>query len=136
MGMSHCRFSSVSALTPGPSCQVRGLTRRPVSSEEAALGCFFEGEGARSTAAHILNAASSRSHCIFTLHVEAEAGVGSAEKVTSSKLHLVDLAGSERLKKTHVTGESLREATAINKSLTFLEQVGWAAQLEGCIQGE
>lgn len=110
--------------TLAPCSQVRGLTRRPVASEEQALACFFEGEAARSTAAHYLNAASSRSHCIFTVHVEAEAGVGAAEKVTSSKLHLVDLAGSERLKKTHVTGESLREATAINKSLTFLEQVG------------
>jgi hypothetical protein len=39
-----------------------------------------------------------------------------------SKLNLVDLAGSERTKKTAVTGQQLKEATYINKSLTFLEQ--------------
>jgi kinesin family protein 6/9 len=40
-----------------------------------------------------------------------------------SKLHLVDLAGSERIKKSGAQGISLKEATYINKSLTFLEQV-------------
>jgi len=35
----------------------------------------------------------------------------------------VDLAGSERSKKSGATGISLKEATYINKSLTFLEQV-------------
>lgn len=40
-----------------------------------------------------------------------------------SKLHLVDLAGSERTKKTGSSGITLKEATFINKSLSFLEQV-------------
>jgi kinesin family protein 6/9 len=40
-----------------------------------------------------------------------------------SKLHLVDLAGSERTKKTGSSGLTLKEATYINKSLSFLEQV-------------
>jgi kinesin family protein 6/9 len=40
-----------------------------------------------------------------------------------SKLNLVDLAGSERLGKTNSDGITLKEATYINKSLTFLEQV-------------
>jgi hypothetical protein len=47
----------------------------------------------------------------------------STEKVIYSKLHLVDLAGSERIKKSGASGISLKEATYINKSLTFLEQV-------------
>eukprot|EP01023_Acetabularia_acetabulum_P016698 TRINITY_DN18255_c0_g1_i4.p1 TRINITY_DN18255_c0_g1~~TRINITY_DN18255_c0_g1_i4.p1 ORF type:complete len:693 (+),score=147.99 TRINITY_DN18255_c0_g1_i4:204-2081(+) len=36
---------------------------------------------------------------------------------------MVDLAGSERAGKTGAKGKSLKEATHINKSLTFLEQV-------------
>ena len=42
-----------------------------------------------------------------------------------SRLTLVDLAGSERTKQTGATGEAMREAAAINKSLSFLEQGGW-----------
>ena len=38
------------------------------------------------------------------------------------QLNCVDLAGSERTKKTAVTGQTLKEAMFINKSLTFLEQ--------------
>ena len=38
-------------------------------------------------------------------------------------MHLVDLAGSERVKKTRSEGMTLKEASYINKSLTFLEQV-------------
>lgn len=47
----------------------------------------------------------------------------STEKVVFSRLHLVDLAGSERTKKSGAQGINLKEATYINKSLSFLEQV-------------
>lgn len=40
--------------------------------------------------------------------------------VQVSTLHLVDLAGSERAGKTGARGEEMREAKAINKSLTTL----------------
>jgi kinesin family protein 6/9 len=55
--------------------------------------------------------------------VESRSRTESSEKVVYSKLHLVDLAGSERIKKSGAQGISLKEATYINKSLTFLEQV-------------
>ena len=42
-----------------------------------------------------------------------------------SKLNLVDLAGSERVRKTKSEGAVLKEAGQINKSLSFLEQVGY-----------
>ena len=45
-------------------------------------------------------------------------------QIVASKLHMVDLAGSERVAKTGSTGQVLKEATHINKSLAFLEQVG------------
>lgn len=40
-----------------------------------------------------------------------------------SRLTLVDLAGSERTKKTSAGGAAMREAAAINKSLSALAQV-------------
>ena len=57
------------------------------------------------------------------MHIESRSRVESADKVTHSKLHLVDLAGSERTKKTGSSGMVLKEASYINKSLSFLEQV-------------
>ncbi|KAK3010269.1 hypothetical protein RJ639_012589, partial [Escallonia herrerae] len=43
--------------------------------------------------------------------------------VLRSSLHLVDLAGSERVDKTEVTGDGLKEAQYINKSLSCLGDV-------------
>jgi kinesin family protein 6/9 len=84
---------------------------------------IFEGETNRTISEHKLNKNSSRSHCVFTVHLEIRSRVESSEKVIISKLHLVDLAGSERTKKTGSEGKSLLEAQFINKSLSFLEQV-------------
>ncbi len=44
------------------------------------------------------------------------------------KLHLVDLAGSERLARTGATGDRLKEAQNINKSLSALGDVIQALQ--------
>lgn len=75
--------------------QVRGLTMVPVSSEEEALRQFFLGEQVRSTAQHALNTNSSRSHALFTLHIEMRASAEAEERALLSKLHLVDLAGRQ-----------------------------------------
>ena len=68
-----------------------------------------------------MNQASTRSHCIFTVHIcGREPGTA---LVRRSKLHLVDLAGSERVGKSGVGGQQLTEAKYINLSLHYLEQV-------------
>lgn len=90
-------------------------------TEEDAIAQLFEGETNRTISEHKLNKASSRSHCVFTVHLEIRSKVESAEKVIISKLNLVDLAGSERTKKTGSEGRTLLEAQFINKSLSFLE---------------
>jgi len=102
---------------------VKGQIIKTCSTEEEAQGMVFEGETNRTISEHILNNSSSRSHTVFTIQVESRSRVESTEKITISKLQLVDLAGSERVKKTGSQGKALTEASCINKSLSFLEQV-------------
>ncbi|XP_062297845.1 kinesin-like protein KIF9 [Scomber scombrus] len=107
---------------PGRGVFIRGLSLHPVHSEEEALNLLFEGEMNRIIGCHTLNRNSSRSHCIFTVHIESRSRTLSDAKYITSKLNLVDLAGSERLGKTGSEGQMLKEAMYINKSLSFLEQ--------------
>ncbi|XP_063683098.1 kinesin-like protein KIF9 isoform X2 [Bolinopsis microptera] len=102
---------------------VKGLNVRLADNEEEALNLLFEGETNRVIAEHALNHASSRSHCVFTVHIESRSRTQSSSNFTLSKLNFVDLAGSERLGKTKSEGLTKKEAMYINQSLTFLEQV-------------
>ncbi|KAM9573347.1 kinesin-like protein KIF9 isoform 1-T2 [Guaruba guarouba] len=102
---------------------VKGLSIHTVSLEEDALSLLFEGENKRVIAEHALNKHSSRSHCIFTIYIESRFRFFSDVKCVNSKINLIDLAGSERLSKSGSEGQLLKEATYINKSLSFLEQV-------------
>ncbi|KAK7483515.1 hypothetical protein BaRGS_00025189 [Batillaria attramentaria] len=100
---------------------LKNLTVHQAASEEEALNLLFLGDTNRMIAETPMNQASSRSHCIFTVHVTTRES-GSAT-IRRAKLHLVDLAGSERVGKTGVNGVLLTEAKYINLSLHFLEQV-------------
>lgn len=100
---------------------VKNMSMHVCENEEDALNQLFEGEINRTYAAHELNSNSSRSHSIYTIHIQSRSRVESTEKMINSKLHLVDLAGSERTKKTHTAGGQLIEARHINQSLTYLE---------------
>ena len=69
----------------------------------------------------LLNKASTRSHCVFTVYLCARQP--GSTTVRRSKLHLVDLAGSERVNEMALGGQLLTEAKYINLSLHYLEQV-------------
>ena len=71
------------------------------------------GEANRSTASHALNSSSSRSHTVFTVHVQVRMLGEGEERALACKLNLVDLAGSERTKKTGVTGQALKVRISI-----------------------
>mmetsp|Transcript_24471 Transcript_24471/g.56356 ORF Transcript_24471/g.56356 Transcript_24471/m.56356 type:complete len:796 (+) Transcript_24471:59-2446(+) len=78
----------------------------------------------RSVASTLMNNESSRSHSIFTITIEtAETGADGQEHIRVGKMNMVDLAGSERQSKTGATGETLKEATKINMSLSALGNV-------------
>lgn len=79
------------------------------------------GQKNRAQALTKMNSESSRSHSIFMVDVHvASLGEG---LVQAGKLILVDLAGSERPSKSEVSGERLKEAANINKSLSVLGKV-------------
>ncbi|KAK3093383.1 hypothetical protein FSP39_014832 [Pinctada imbricata] len=100
---------------------LKNLSVHQAASEEEALNLLFLGDTNRMIAETPMNQASTRSHCVFTIHMTSR-GTGSAT-IRRSKLHLVDLAGSERVSKTGATGVLLTEAKYINLSLHCLEQV-------------
>ena len=58
---------------------VKGLSLNVCKNEEEALNYLFEGETNRTVSAHQLNKESSRSHCIYTIHVESKSRVESSE---------------------------------------------------------
>ncbi|XP_035376078.1 kinesin-like protein KIF21B isoform X2 [Electrophorus electricus] len=127
-----------------------GVTSRLVASEEELLQCLKLGALSRTTASTQMNAQSSRSHAIFTVHLcqmrvctqpqpasrtvngggdrdrsgAADGSVAQPEYETlTAKFHFVDLAGSERLKRTGATGERAREGISINCGLLALGNV-------------
>ncbi|XP_015212225.2 kinesin-like protein KIF6 isoform X2 [Lepisosteus oculatus] len=106
---------------PEQNIHLKNLSIQQSASEEEALNLLFLGDTNRMIAETPMNQASTRSHCIFTVHLSSREP-GSAT-VCRSKLHLVDLAGSERVSKTGVGGQLLTEAKYINLSLHYLEQV-------------
>lgn len=97
---------------------VADLTIEYVASEQDIYDLIEMGSNNRVVSFTKMNAASSRSHSVFTIHIQQtnlETGA-----VKSGKLNLVDLAGSEKVGKTGATGQTLEEAKKINQSLSSL----------------
>ncbi|XP_028422455.1 kinesin-like protein KIF6 isoform X2 [Perca flavescens] len=106
---------------PDQNIHLRNLSLQQSANEEEALNLLFLGDTNRMIAETPMNQASTRSHCIFTVHLcRREPGSATLRR---SKLHLVDLAGSDRVSKTGLNGQLLTEAKYINLSLHYLEQV-------------
>ncbi|XP_010473610.1 PREDICTED: kinesin-like protein KIN-14G isoform X2 [Camelina sativa] len=95
-----------------------------VRSTEDVLELMNIGLMNRTVGATALNERSSRSHCVLSVHVR---GVDvETDSVLRGSLHLVDLAGSERVDRSEATGDRLKEAQHINKSLSALGDVIFA----------
>ncbi|KAK1307487.1 Kinesin-4 [Acorus calamus] len=96
----------------------------PVQSTSDVLDLMHIGQMNRAVGATALNERSSRSHSVLTVHVrgvDLESGAA-----LRGCLNLVDLAGSERVDRSEATGDRLKEAQHINKSLSALGDVIFA----------
>ncbi|CAN6250892.1 unnamed protein product [Urochloa humidicola] len=93
----------------------------PVNSTSHVIELMQTGHNNRSMSATALNERSSRSHSVVTIHVQGQ-DLKTGNTLRGA-LHLVDLAGSERVDRSEVTGDRLKEAQHINKSLAALGDV-------------
>ncbi|KAH9291163.1 hypothetical protein KI387_043647, partial [Taxus chinensis] len=82
-------------------------------------GCIRIRQSARGKSTAIQSSAGSKS--VLTVHVQGKDLTSGM--ILRGCLHLVDLAGSERVDKSEATGDKLKEAQHINKSLSALGYV-------------
>jgi hypothetical protein len=120
---------------------VPNLARRECANAGEALDCVREAAARRRVRSHNMNAESSRSHAVLTVHVERHFETPRARgdvdhdadgdarddrrdvQITRGKMTFVDLAGSERLKHSGSEDAGSRETSLINKSLFALGKV-------------
>lgn len=87
----------------GPFC--RGLTEKVVQNASDVLNLMQGAQERRKVGETKMNKASSRSHCIFTIKINAIKRLPDGSSFDfSGKLHMVDLAGSEGAKKANIDG--------------------------------
>lgn len=91
------------------------------TDQEAVEAVMRQAAKYRSVGSTDMNAQSSRSHSVFTLHLTAFHPEN--RQALRGTLNLCDLAGSERLDRSKATGSRAKETVAINKSLSALTDV-------------
>nr|CCC94290.1 putative kinesin [Trypanosoma congolense IL3000] len=103
------------------ACEPRYL----VQNAADAIARVVDAQRKRFVGQNVLNACSSRSHVLLSLHLTKCAdGI----PVPSGRITLVDMAGSEGVKQADVVGNELDEAVTIGKSLSLLDSVINAVQ--------
>ncbi|KAI0562719.1 Kinesin [Gracilaria domingensis] len=100
---------------------IPNLTEVNVDTVEDVWEVMHYGAANRSKGRTNMNEHSSRSHLVLKVTVVCEKYSDGFK--SSGVLHLVDLAGSERVARSQATGDRLREAQHINKSLATLGDV-------------
>lgn len=100
---------------------VPNLTEIEVGTFDETWAVMEQGSLNRSKGRTDMNEHSSRSHLIVRVTVWCEDSMNGER--TRGVLHLVDLAGSERVSRSNASGDRLKEAQHINKSLSSLGDV-------------
>lgn len=110
---------------PKTGVYVEGLSKTSCSSYEDISAVLDKGNNNRTVAATQMNATSSRAHTVLTIYFTQIMynDAGQPQNRKQSNINLVDLAGSERASKTGASGDTLKEGSNINKSLSTLGRV-------------
>ncbi|KAL8124133.1 hypothetical protein AgCh_011948 [Apium graveolens] len=114
----------ISSNSKASGLAVPDASMHPVQSSSDVMDYMEIGLKNRAKSSTAMNERSSRSHSVLTVHARGtDLKSGS---ILHGNLHLVDLAGSERIDRSEVTGDRLKEAQHINKSLAALGDVIFA----------
>lgn len=105
---------------------LKNITSVPVEAEQDVISAIDQGNANRSVYATNRNESINRSHSVILLDIARTSRVNG--QVHHGRMVFVDLAGSERVSKTETTGQRLREAQHINKSLAAISDVLAALQ--------
>ena len=100
---------------------VENLSEKVISNMEEVVAMLALGTKNRRVASNNVNEHSSRSHLVMVVRVDRE-NIRTGQ-ISKGVLYLIDLAGSERIKNTNATGDRLKEAQHISKSLSALGDV-------------
>ena len=110
---------------PKRGMYVEGIVEHQIDNINSAKEILLFGLKNRHVAKTEMNAASSRSHLLFTLFTTIMYTLPSGEFITKfSRLHYIDLAGTERqYSLSPMKGSRIKEVGMINKSLSTLGNV-------------
>eukprot|EP00440_Ansanella_granifera_P054197 gb/GFBE01058749.1/.p1 GENE.gb/GFBE01058749.1/~~gb/GFBE01058749.1/.p1 ORF type:complete len:1165 (+),score=241.74 gb/GFBE01058749.1/:1-3495(+) len=114
--------------TPTSSASLQGAEHRKITRDgtggimKSLQAALRFGQAQRATSSTSVHGRSSRSHLVMMLYlVTLNPATGCQQQL--GRLSLVDLAGSERIKSSEATGDRLKEAQHINRSLSALADV-------------
>lgn len=106
--------------TPKTGVFIENLKYFKVNNLEEILRLIAIANSHRTVSKTDMNEHSSRSHSVMCVSLQIHKNDGT---IIQSKINFGDLAGSEKVRKTGAAGQTLKEAMAINQSLTALGNV-------------
>ncbi|TID29022.1 hypothetical protein CANINC_002170 [Pichia inconspicua] len=106
---------------PNKAMKIKALEEFYLKNFEEAMRLLQIGLDRKKVAGTKMNAASSRSHTIFTVYLVKKRPNGAEYQF--AKLNLVDLAGSENINRSGSINQRAKEAGSINQSLLTLGRV-------------
>eukprot|EP00931_Biecheleriopsis_adriatica_P073668 TRINITY_DN4790_c0_g1_i1.p1 TRINITY_DN4790_c0_g1~~TRINITY_DN4790_c0_g1_i1.p1 ORF type:complete len:1159 (+),score=219.94 TRINITY_DN4790_c0_g1_i1:44-3478(+) len=113
--------------TPTSNWNLQGVNHRVITRDgnngimKSLQAALRFGQAQRATSSTSVHGRSSRSHLVMMLYLATQDPA--TGRRTIGRLSLVDLAGSERIKSSEATGDRLKEAQHINRSLSALADV-------------